>query len=132
MISQRGGRPFAEINVTPLVDVALVLLIIFMVTAPMIIEGHMPVRLPRAATGEQMSKLGLVVSISADGTVEVGGKAVSRGQIAAEIKSRLSSPELPVIIRGDESVPYGVVATVLDAAREAGALKLALASRQAE
>ena len=132
MNSPRGRKPFSEINVTPLVDVALVLLIIFMVTAPMIIEGHMPVRLPRAATGEQMSNLGLVVSVAADGTVEVGGKVVAKSQLAAEIKSRLSSPDLPVIIRGDESVPYGVVAAVLDAAREAGALKLALASRQAE
>ena len=113
-----------------MVDVALVLLIIFMVATPMILEGRVQIKLPSAATTDQMPEIGLTIIVMADGLVQIEGKDVSPQSLVQEIRFRLKDLDKPVIIRGDEAVPYGAVAQVLDAAREAGARRLALATRQ--
>lgn len=115
---------------TPLVDVALVLLIIFMVATPMILEGSVKVKLPSAVTAKELPEMALTISVTADGRVEVNGKTVEPEHLVKEIRTQLQKKDQPVVIRGDEAVPYGVVANVLDAARQAGATRLALATRQ--
>ena len=110
----------SDINVTPLVDVCLVLLIIFMVVLPTIITG-MPVKLPAAATSSATAPTQLFITVSDDGTVYVGSTVLRKEQIASELaRLHAESPERPVGVRGDQRVAYGEVANVLDSCRAAG------------
>ncbi len=83
-------QPLADINVTPLVDVMLVLLIIFMVTAPMLATG-VKVNLPSAKTAQPLdNRRPVVVSVAKDGVLSVGEDSVSRDQLAAAVKAKLN------------------------------------------
>jgi len=111
----------SNINVTPLVDVCLVLLIIFMVVLPAVVNG-IPVKLPMAkgdAVGELSQQL--AITVKDDGTVYLGHIALRKEQVASELRRlHAESPNSPVAVRGDKKVPYGEVAGVLDACRDAG------------
>ena len=111
----------SNINVTPLVDVCLVLLIIFMVVLPAVFNG-IPVKLP-VANGDAVGELTqqLAITVKDDGTVYLGTIALRKEQVASELR-RLhgESPNRPVAVRGDKTVAYGEVAGVLDACRDAG------------
>ena len=110
----------SDINVTPLVDVCLVLLIIFMVVLPTIVIG-MPVKLPAAATSTSAASEQLAVTVAEDGTVYVGTTVLRKEQVASELQRlHAQSPNRPVGVRGDKRVPYGEVAEVLDSCRAAG------------
>jgi biopolymer transport protein ExbD len=118
----------SNINVTPLVDVCLVLLIIFMVVTP-IINGDIPVHLPKTANGERLAPEQLKITVNADGTVYVGAAALRAEQVASELHVMYEKEPLrPVAVRGDKSVAYGEVVKVLDAARAAGYRDVALVS----
>src|SRR5271163_5284486 len=94
-------QPLAEINVTPFVDVMLVLLIIFMVTAPMLATG-IKVNLPNARTAEPLeSKDPIVVVVARDGTVSVGKDSVSRDALVAAVEAKLGQSNGVVQLRGD-------------------------------
>lgn len=122
-----GYRPMAEINVTPLVDVMLVLLVIFMVTAPLMMVG-VPVQLPKtsAAKVSQTTKP-VVVSIDREGRV-----FLREEEIAAEaLLGRLSqlwqeSPDAPVYVRADRSIPYGLVMEAMGVVTQAGFARVSL------
>ena len=125
----RTHRPLSEINVTPLVDVMLVLLIIFMVTAPMMQQG-LEVDLPNTTTQNiRIKEPPLVITIKRDGKMHL---AESQTPFELEeLKDKLSAildgdPNRPVYLRADEKVAYGVVARTLAAARAAGVEKLAM------
>ncbi len=125
----RVHRPLSEINVTPLVDVMLVLLIIFMVTAPMMQQG-IDVDLPNTTTQNiRLQSEPLVITIKKDGKIHL---AESEQPIpVAELKAKLSAildgaPGQEVFLRADEKVPYGVVAKAIAAARAAGVEKLGM------
>jgi biopolymer transport protein TolR len=112
----------SEINVTPLVDVVLVLLIIFMVVTPMLQKG-VPVNLPVTEAPEKTpdTEKQLQISVKADGTVYVGPSAVRKDQIQAhleEIHSR--TPDREIAVKGDRLTKYGEVLDVLKACREVG------------
>jgi len=117
----------AEINVTPLVDVMLVLLIIFMVTAPLLTQG-VNVDLPDAdAPAMQQNIQPLVVTIRANGNIFMQKTAVDIKQLAPRIKAmREQKPGLPVFIRGDAKTPYGRVAEVMSLLETAGIRKVGL------
>lgn len=126
-------RPMAEINVVPYIDVMLVLLIIFMVTAPMLMQG-VEVELPEANAEpvENQDSEPLIVSINKGGQLflNVGGQQEQALSLAT-IKQRVGvvmrrSPEKPVLVWGDQAVPYGEVVTVMAALQEAGAPKVGL------
>ncbi len=121
----------SNINVTPLVDVCLVLLIIFMVVMPVIVNG-VPVKLP-IARGEHArdGQHQLAITVKDDGTVYLGTVAVRQEQVASELQ-RLhgESPDREVAVRGDQSVAYGEVVKVLDACRSAGYSDVRLMSQQ--
>jgi biopolymer transport protein ExbD len=130
------GGIFADINITPLTDIFLVLLIIFMVTTTAIAEsgkeeGGFEVNLPRGGkTDAQGVARDLTVAILADGRAVVAGKVLDDAALAAafaEAKGR--SPETLVLFQADEGVPHGRVVRVMEQAREAGLSRLAIATR---
>jgi len=123
----KDTEPMGEINVTPLVDVMLVLLIIFMVTAPLLTQG-VNVDLPDAnAPAMQQNVEPLVVSIKANGKIFIQKKSISIKQLAPRIEAiRKQNPGLPVFIRGDAKTPYGKVAEVMSLLESAGIKKVGL------
>ena len=135
----RRRKPMAEINVVPYIDVSLVLLIIFMVTAPMLQTG-VDVDLPQAEakTVDPTQDLPIVVSIDAEGTLflDAGNQADARVE-PEELTTRVvaaleSKPGLAVLIRGDKSVDYGKVITVMAALKNAGVPNVGLMTSPAE
>ena len=124
----RGGRNvLAEINVVPLVDIMLVLLIIFMVAAPMIQQG-VDVSLPKIVATELPAETDLlVVTVDRSGRVYVGKTAVPVGELADKLRAiyeRKATKEL--FLRADKDVPYGVVVRVMAEAKKAGIERLGL------
>ncbi len=126
----RGGRaPMADINVTPLVDVMLVLLIIFMVTAPMLQEG-VSVELP-SAKGAPIEKAQqrdeVMISVSGAGSIFVNDKAVSEDQLATVVlEATKDKPNRDVFLRADKNVPYGVVVRIMGSLKTAGIANLGM------
>jgi biopolymer transport protein TolR len=118
--SRRGTSMLGEINVTPLVDVVLVLLLIFMVTAPMMSRG-IDVSLPVANQPQIPQEDRVTVSIRADGHVFVGDRPVNIALLEDEVRARTSgSPDAVVYLRADESLRYGTVIEVVDVIKRAG------------
>ena len=129
----------AEINVVPYIDVMLVLLIIFMVTAPMLMQG-VEVELPQAAADpvDNQDSEPLIVSIDSSGQLFLNlGANEDQVLSLATIKQRVSavmrrSPEKPVLVWGDQAVPYGEVVTLMAALQEAGAPSVGLVTETPE
>jgi biopolymer transport protein TolR len=125
-------KPMADINVVPYIDVMLVLLIIFMVTAPMLMQG-VKVDLPEASAApvEKQDSEPVIVSVDAAGQLflnlgqeeQILSLATIKDRVAAVIRN---SPDKPVLIWGDRAVPYGEVVTVMVALQEAGAPSVGL------
>ena len=121
-------QPLAEINVTPVVDVMLVLLIIFMVTAPMLATG-IKVNLPSAKTAQPLeNKQPVVVVVAKDGAVSVGKDPVSQDELAATVKARLGDSNGVVQLRGDRDAAYGDVVSVMDELAASGVTRIAIVS----
>jgi len=112
----------ADINVTPLVDVCLVLLIIFMVVTPMLQKG-VPVNLPVTEDPEKTpdTEKQLQISVKSDGSVYVGSNVVRKDQVESALKEiQERTPDREVAVKGDRQVKYGDVLDVLKACREVG------------
>jgi len=119
-------QPLAEINVTPLVDVMLVLLIIFMVTAPMLAAG-VKVNLPKASAAAPLeAKDPVVVTVARDGAVFVGKDSVSREGLAAAVKAKLAASNGVVQLRGDQGAAYGDVVSAMDELAANGVSRIAI------
>jgi biopolymer transport protein ExbD len=121
--------PITAINVTPLVDVTLVLLIIFMVTAKLIVSHNaLPLDLPKAASGGELQEIFSVV-LSADGAAQVNGEPLSTDdEILARARgARLSHPDVRAVIRADGTVQHRRVMHVLDLLRLAGLSRIGFA-----
>ena len=123
----KDTEPMGEINVTPLVDVMLVLLIIFMVTAPLLTQG-VDVDLPDAASPPMQQNVEpLIISINKKGDLFLQKNSVKLKQLAPRIKAiREQKKDLPVFIRGDAKTPYEHVARVMSALSSAGIEKVGL------
>jgi biopolymer transport protein ExbD len=120
----------AEINITPFTDVVLVLLIIFMITTPMLVQPGIKVKLPKAAAADTENDKPLEILIDSKGDVFLANKRLDGG--VADLKEKLTArlynkPDTPVVVKGDKDVRYDVVIQVIDAAKQAGAKKFALA-----
>jgi biopolymer transport protein ExbD len=128
------GGIFADINITPLTDIFLVLLIIFMVTTTAIAEqaadkGGFKVSLPKTGQGDATAPRDLSVAILADGRVVVGGKVVEEAELHALLaEAQKKSADTLVLVQADEGVAHGKVVAVMDQARRAGLTRLAIAT----
>jgi biopolymer transport protein TolR len=129
---QRGRyRPLAEINVTPLVDVMLVLLIIFMVTAPLMTSG-VSVDLPKtSAQPLNTDSEPLTVSINATGAIFLQEEAIELPDLVAKLQAiAQNNPERRIFVRGDKSNTYGRIMEVMGTITEGGFTKVALLAEQ--
>jgi biopolymer transport protein ExbD len=126
---RRGGRRgsvLSEINVTPLVDVTLVLLIIFMVTAPAL-QQWLAVSLPRSTVGQADVQEGVVVTITRDLKIQIDQERVPYEDFSARFAAaRTRIGDRPVFLRADEQVPYGKVVEIVGKIKSAGVDRLGL------
>ena len=128
-----GRKPMSEINVVPYIDVMLVLLVIFMVTAPLLTQG-VQVDLPKtpAKPISEVKDEPLIVSVKADGSFYVNlGKQPDKSMTIDDIRTKVAAvirrnPETPVLVWGDVSVPYGTVVTQMSELQSAGAASVGL------
>jgi biopolymer transport protein ExbD len=124
-----GDDIVAEINITPLTDIFLVLLIIFMVTTSVISSQGKNVDLPSSAVASQ-TPAGVTVTLTADDEVAIDGTVVTGDAIAPALKVALAkAKDKVVVLRGDRTVVLGRAVSILDMAQEAGATGIALATK---
>ena len=132
---RRGSRyrPMAEINVTPLVDVMLVLLVIFMITAPLL-TSSVNVDLPKAgATPITPDKDPITVSVASDSRVYLGNDGMDLGDLVAKLQATAQSdPDRRIYVRGDKTVPYGRMIEVMSTIKQGGFTKVALLVEQTD
>ena len=122
-----------KFNVTPIIDVALVLVIILLVTAPMLPASDLSVNLPSARTREAEDERNVSITLSANGDIALDHRPLGRGQLRSALAERLEAPGnrgVLVVLRADTAAPYWKVRGVLSEARAAGAKRLAIATRQ--
>ena len=126
MFESRHRRFLAEINVIPLVDVVLVLLVIFMITAPMLHRG-MDIKLPTSASNTIKAEERLVLTIERDQKLFLDKDPVSVVQLERKLRAaKDQNPDVSVYLRADRDVPYGVVVQVMDGIKRAGVEKLGM------
>ena len=131
----RVHRPelITKVNVTPIIDVALVLVIILLVTAPMMSVSNLPVDLPQAKTREAEDQRNVCITISAAGQFALDDHTIVAAQLRPALTQRLAEPrnhDVLVVVRADRQVPFATVRHALDDARAAGAKRLAVATHQ--
>lgn len=115
----RDRRILSEINVTPLVDVTLVLLIIFMVTTPMLQRGT-DVQLPQAQQSELKEEERITLTLTREGRLYLNNQEIPRADLRSRLMALTRDRERVVHFRGDAQVPYGLVIEVMDALKAAG------------
>jgi biopolymer transport protein ExbD len=121
------GRMITDINVTPLVDIVLVLLIIFMVTTTYIVNPSIKVELPKAASGTDQTRTTLALTLDKNGALYLNGERSDDASVTRYIAGELpKSPELQAIIAADKVVPHGSVVHLIDLVKRAGVRKFAI------
>jgi biopolymer transport protein TolR len=129
---KRLGTSLSEINVTPFVDVMLVLLVIFMVTAPMIQSG-ISVNLPQAETDSTPAEEGLTLTITKDKYIHIESSVINQFLLEQKLKEYFSGKEKKIVfIRADESLPFGFIMRILDISKKAGVEITGLITRPIE
>ncbi len=122
----------AEINITPLVDVVLVLLVIFMITAP-VLQSGIEVSVPKTRTVREITEQRLVVTIDRNQQVFLGDQPVNVHELAQKLHQRGADPAHQVIyLRADEQVPFGAFAAVMDAVKQAGITNVSIVTQPLE
>lgn len=125
----RTQSSLAEINITPLVDVVLVLLVIFMITAP-VLQSGIEVSVPKTRTVREITVPRLVVTVTRDQEVYVGDQAVNLHDLAGRLHQQNTDPSKQIIyLRADERVPFGAFATVMDAIKQAGITNISIVTQ---
>jgi biopolymer transport protein ExbD len=120
-----------RVNVTPIIDVALVLVIILLITAPILSVADLEVNVPQAHTREAEDEHRVLITLGRTGDLALDEEILSRAGLRGELFRRLKDdPDALVVVRADQSMPYERVADLLALSREAGATRLAVASRQ--
>ena len=124
-------EPIANINVTPFVDIILVVLIIFMVTTPIILKPSINVNLPKAASGAQTAPSLLNIVIGPTGNIMLNGSNTDESAIAAYVKELITkNPDAQAVISADKDVPHGKVIGVIDIVKASGINKFAISIDQ--
>jgi len=128
----RTQSSLADINVTPLVDVVLVLLIIFMVTAP-VLQSGIEVEVPHTKTVKEINEERLVITIDRHQKVFLNNDPININQVGARIRQKIRDPQgQSIFIRADEDVPFGAFATVMDAVKQAGITNVSIVTQPLE
>jgi biopolymer transport protein TolR len=116
-----------EINVTPMVDITLVLLIIFMVTAGFIVNPAIKIELPKAASGESVERSTLAVSLSKGGDMFLNGQKVDEKTLAEAVRTAVAkNAKVQAVVAADRSVPHGDVVRIIDLIKRLGVAKFAI------
>ncbi len=125
------GRPLAEINVVPLVDVVLVLLVIFMITAPLMLRG-IDIDLPKSSVNTIKPDERMMLTVTRDRSVYFDKERVARVMLNEKL-SRIArdQPDVTLYLRADRDVPYGAVVEVMDAVKRAGIDRLGMVTQPA-
>lgn len=130
--SPRRGGIIEGINVTPLVDITLVLLVIFIVTAKIAVTPAVPLDLPRAAGAEELQTV-LSVEVPREGSMLVDGEAITVDALVVRARAVLAEhPDARAVISADQAVSHGRVIAILDALSEGGLTHVAFGARQAD
>ena len=125
----RTQTSISDINITPLVDVVLVLLIIFMVTAP-VLQSGIEVSVPKTRTVKEITEERIVISINKQQRVFLGNDPVNINEIKTKLRQRIRDPQnQSIFIRADEDVPFGAFATVMDAVKGAGITNVSIVTQ---
>lgn len=129
---RRHRRTIPQINLTPLIDVVLLLLVFFMLSTTFVFQPGIRVNLPRAVTAEQAPKRDLVLILARDGRVYLNDRLVPFQELWGRLVNELKvQPEGYLVIRADKEVSHGRVVAVMDIAKQAGAQRLAIATQPA-
>jgi biopolymer transport protein ExbD len=122
-----NDEAISAINVTPFVDIVLVLLIILMVTSAQIVKAALEVELPRAASGADRVESTLNVVMRRDGEIRLDGNRITKEQLGLEVKSASrSNPKIRAVIQADKGVPYGDLVQIIDVVKANGVKSFAL------
>ena len=125
----RTQTSLSDINITPLVDVVLVLLIIFMVTAP-VLQSGIEVSVPKTKTVKEITEERLVISVDKQQRVFLGSDAININEIATKLRQKVRDPQhQSIFIRADENVPFGAFATVMDAVKQSGITNVSIVTQ---
>ena len=125
----RTQSSLSEINITPFVDVVLVLLVMFMVTAP-ILQSGIEVEVPKTKTVKEINEERLVITIDKDQRVYLGNDPININEIADRLHQKLRNPQgQSIFIRSDENVPFGAFATVMDAVKQTGITNVSIVTQ---
>ncbi len=123
-----GGddEPIAAINVVPLVDIILVVLIIFMVTAPLVLKPTIDINLPKASSGDESPPTPLNIAVGADGVISLNGRAATPAEVTA-LASQLvaAKPDTAAILQADKGVTLERLTEIIDLVKSAGVKKVA-------
>jgi len=128
-----GGDIIAKVNVTPIIDVCLVLVIILLVTAPLLTVADLPIDLPQARTREAEDERNVSITLGSDGSLAVDEERVSPEALPAVLRAHLAKPgnaDVLVVVRADSGAPYGRIKELLHQTRAVGAQRVAIATRQ--
>jgi biopolymer transport protein TolR len=127
----RTQTALADINITPLVDVVLVLLLIFMLTAP-VLQSGIVVAVPQTRTVSQLTEEHMVVTIDKDQNIFLQDKPVNIHQLPAILANNPKETKRVVYVRADQKVPFGAFASVMDAVKQAGITNISIVTQPIE
>jgi len=128
----RTGTSLAEINITPLVDVVLVLLVIFMITAP-VLQSGIEVSVPKTRTVREITEQRVVLTIDREGGIFLGDTPINIHDIAPRLRQPGTDPSKQVIyLRADQRVTFGIFASVMDAVKQAGITNISIVTQPLE
>ncbi len=127
-ITKSTQTSLSDINMVPFIDVVLVLLIIFMITAP-ILQSGIEVDVPKTHTVKEINEQRLVVTVDKNQRIYLGDAPVNIHQLADKIKKQLKRPQDAVFLRCDETVPFGAFASVIDSLRQSGISNISIVTQ---
>src|SRR5713101_4047543 len=125
LLSNQIRTSLSEINMVPFVDVVLVLLIIFMITAP-ILQSGIEVDLPKTRTVREITEERLVITLDKTQRIYLGNEPVNIHSLGEKVRGQLRRPQDAVFLRCDETVPFGSFAAVIDALRQSGVANISI------
>jgi biopolymer transport protein TolR len=124
-LSKQTQSTLSEINMVPFIDVVLVLLIIFMITAP-ILQSGIEVDVPKTKTVKEINEPRLVITIDKNQLIYLADVPVNINQLGTKVRAQLKKPQDSVFLRADETIPFGTFAKVIDALRQSGVSNISI------